>query len=93
MAQASSSSSNYDPQSSADERRGLLLLSSREAEIVCLLRQGDRVPLIARRLWLTQGTVRNHLYSIYRKVGVKSQQELVGLLRNLTEPGHVPYAR
>ena len=61
-------------------------LSRREVEIVSLLNQGDRVPLIAQKLWLTQGTVRNHLYSVYRKVGVKSQQELIFLTRDNPRP-------
>jgi len=66
------------------------LLTRREHDIVCLLLRGDRVPAIARQLWLTRGTVRNHLHSIYRKLGVQSQQELIVLLRgyphNRVEP-------
>jgi DNA-binding CsgD family transcriptional regulator len=56
-------------------------LSSRELEIVGRLLAGDRVPAIARGLFLSPSTVRNHLSSAFRKVGVSSQQELIDLLR------------
>ena len=56
-------------------------LSSREREIVARLIAGDRVPSIAKQLFLTEGTVRNYLSSIFRKLGVGTQQELIELLR------------
>jgi PAS domain S-box-containing protein len=59
-------------------------LSVRELEVVRLLRAGDRVPAIARRLYLSQSTVRNYLSSVFRKLEVRSQQELLDLIR---EPG------
>jgi DNA-binding CsgD family transcriptional regulator len=58
----------------------LAKLSSRELEIVTELLNGSRVPAIARKLFLAQGTVRNHLSSAYRKLGVASQQDLIDLL-------------
>ena len=42
--------------------------------------RGERVPTIARDLFLSQSTVRNHLSAIYRRVGVHSQAELVARL-------------
>jgi len=56
-------------------------LSSREVEIVMRLLMGDRVPMIARQLFLSESTVRNHLTSVYRKLGVRSQTQLLSLLR------------
>lgn len=56
-------------------------LSSRERQIVLRLVGGDRVPLIARDLFLSQSTVRNQLSAAYRKLGVSSQQELIHLFR------------
>jgi DNA-binding CsgD family transcriptional regulator len=53
---------------------------------VRLLLRGDRVPSIAQQLWLTQSTIRNHLYSVYRKLGVTSQQTLINLLRDIPPP-------
>ncbi len=55
-------------------------LSAREWEIVTRLGQGRRVPAIATDLFLTQGTVRNQLSSVYRKLGLHSQQELLDLI-------------
>lgn len=57
-------------------------LAPRELEVIAELANGHRVPSIARRLFLSAGTVRNHLSSAYRKLGVKGQQELLDLLRN-----------
>jgi DNA-binding CsgD family transcriptional regulator len=60
---------------------GFETLSSRELEIARCLLAGDRVPAIARALFLSPSTVRNHLSGIFRKLGVSSQQELIDLLR------------
>lgn len=64
-----------------DQDRDLLALSRREREIVDLLLQGERAPDIARLLVLSQSTVRNHLASAFKKVGVHSQQELMRRFR------------
>jgi len=56
-------------------------LSSRELEIVTRLMTGDRVPAIAKQLFLSEGTIRNHLSSVFGKLGVGTQQELIELLR------------
>jgi DNA-binding CsgD family transcriptional regulator len=45
------------------------------------LLQGERVPGIARSLFLSASTVRNHLTAIFAKFGVHSQEELIQLLR------------
>jgi PAS domain S-box-containing protein len=60
---------------------GLERLSRREIEVVRMLLVGDRVPVIARQLFISQSTVRNHLSSVFRKLRVSSQQELIVLLR------------
>jgi PAS domain S-box-containing protein len=62
------------------ELPSLARLSSRELEIVTRLQAGDRVPLIARSLFLSESTVRNHLSSVFRKLEVASQQELLSAL-------------
>jgi DNA-binding CsgD family transcriptional regulator len=56
-------------------------VSPRELEIVGRLMTGDRAPAIAAALFISQSTVRNHLSSVFRKLGVNSQQELISLLR------------
>ena len=59
---------------------GLEDLSARQFEIVTRLVRGERVSMIARALFVSPSTVRNHLSIIYRKVGVSSQADLVDLL-------------
>jgi PAS domain S-box-containing protein len=66
---------------------GLSRLSGREFEVVRMLLLGDRVPVIARNLYVSQSTVRNHLSSVFRKLRVRSQQELIVLLRERTPGG------
>jgi DNA-binding NarL/FixJ family response regulator len=52
-------------------------LSSREWEVLRELLDNNRVPAIAKKLHISPATVRNHLKSIFAKVGVHSQQELL----------------
>jgi PAS domain S-box-containing protein len=58
-------------------------LSPRESEVLGLLVAGDRVPAIAKRLHISQHTVRNHLKSMFRKLEVGSQSELIDHIRSL----------
>ncbi len=60
-------------------------LSSREWEVLRELLAHKRTPAIARKLHISPATVRNHLKSIFVKVGVHSQQEL--LERIVEHPG------
>jgi DNA-binding NarL/FixJ family response regulator len=60
---------------------GLSDLSTRQWEVTTRLLRGERVSTIAREMYLSPSTVRNHLAPIYRKVGVRSQAELLELLR------------
>ncbi|HEX8079414.1 MAG TPA: PAS domain S-box protein [Jatrophihabitans sp.] len=69
------------PSQSSRPLPGLERLSRREIEVVRLLLLGDRVPVIAKQLFISQSTVRNHLSSVFRKLRVNSQQELIVLLR------------
>ena len=59
-------------------------LSPREAEVLSLLVAGDRVPGIAERLCISPHTVRNHLKSMFRKLGVGNQSELIDRVRRLS---------
>jgi DNA-binding CsgD family transcriptional regulator len=61
-------------------------LSAREREILGELAAGSRVPSIAKRLFISPHTVRNHLKAIYRKLGVGSQAELIERLRGTPAP-------
>lgn len=55
-------------------------LSARQTEIVARLAAGEGVPEIARAMFLSPSTVRNHLAAIYKKFGVHSQAELLAAL-------------
>lgn len=62
---------------------GLDSLSRRETEIVQLFMEGNRVSNIASTLFISHHTVRNHLQSVFRKLEVSSQAELIEKLKGL----------
>jgi DNA-binding NarL/FixJ family response regulator len=53
------------------------VLSRREREILSMIAKGEGTAAVASHLGISVSTVRNHLKSIYRKVGVTSQVSLV----------------
>ena len=59
-------------------------LSERQVEILARLLRGQRVPAIAQHMYLAPSTVRNHLSTVFRKLGVHSQAELIDLVRSST---------
>jgi len=61
-------------------------LSARQAEIVARLAAGERPADIARAMFLSASTVRNHLSAIYRKFGVHSQAQLLAALLRAHAP-------
>ena len=69
------------------EHPDLKELSPREIEVLTLLMTGDRVAGIATQLHISPHTVRNHLKSMYRKVEVKTQSELIQRVRSLSGNG------
>ncbi|MDJ1650674.1 MULTISPECIES: helix-turn-helix transcriptional regulator [Gordonibacter] len=44
-----------------------------------LVLRGNNVPAIARKLYISENTARDHMKSIYRKADVHSRQELIDL--------------
>ena len=58
-------------------RFGRELLSERESEVTRLLLKGLAPKVVGRMLDIAPGTVRNHIKSIYAKLGVRSQAELL----------------
>lgn len=58
-------------------------LTDREREVLVHLVSGQRVPAIAKTLHISPHTVRNHLKSIFRQVGVGNQSELIEHIRSL----------
>jgi DNA-binding NarL/FixJ family response regulator len=60
---------------SAPADRADSLLSSRELEVLKLVAGGATNGEIARKLWVTQQTVKFHLSNVYRKIGVANRTE------------------
>lgn len=54
---------------------GLRELSAREMEVLRLVARGMSNRSIAESLFISEKTVKNHLYSIYRKLGVNDRTE------------------
>jgi ligand-binding sensor domain-containing protein/DNA-binding CsgD family transcriptional regulator len=52
-------------------------LTSREKEILRLVLQGASNKDIERKLFISPSTVRNHIYNIYQKLGVRNRLELI----------------
>ncbi len=65
------------------EHTELVELTAREKDVLTALMKGDRVPGIAEALHISPHTVRNHLKSIYRQLGVSGQAELIQYVRTL----------
>lgn len=56
-------------------------LSTRERQIAVLLIEGGCAKSISRKLTIAPGTVRNHIKTVYRKLGLHSQVELMAAAR------------
>jgi DNA-binding CsgD family transcriptional regulator len=67
-----------------EDRAQELGLSGREAEIALLIGRGLTNKEIAAELCISSGTVRTHVYNLYRKAGVSNRVELANLLRHNT---------
>jgi DNA-binding NarL/FixJ family response regulator len=65
-----------------DEPTNAIALTPRQWEVLRLLLQGMRVPMIASMLEVSRSTVRNHLATIFQKCGVHSQSELIAFFRD-----------
>ncbi len=66
-------------------------LTRREREIVRLLGQGYPYERIARTLFISGSTVRNHVFNIRSKLGLSSREEVIAFAREqcLAPPGSV----
>jgi PAS domain S-box-containing protein len=56
-------------------------LPEKQREVLARLLEGERVSGIAKRMFLSPSTVRNHLCALYRRYGVSCQEELLELFR------------
>lgn len=70
-------SANKKENSSGQETANLASLTKRERQIIGLVCQGLKNHKIADLLFISEGTVRNHLTVIYEKLGVKDRFGLI----------------
>jgi len=56
-------------------------LSQREQEVIRLMIQGKSNKDIESELFISLHTVKNHIYNIYQKLGVKNRLQVVSLIR------------
>lgn len=54
-------------------------LSNREMEVLPLLLSGKTASYISEKLYVAPGTVKTHIYNIYRKMGIHSKMEMFDL--------------
>lgn len=85
VAEASLRPFAVDAQAAVSNLPGAATLTDREREIARMLAEGFRIASVARRLHLSQSAVRNHLSTIYRKVGVSDQAGLLHRLRSAAQ--------
>jgi DNA-binding CsgD family transcriptional regulator len=71
-----------------ERKLSLADLSTRERQIALLLIEGGCAKTISRNLAISPGTVRNHIKTVYRKLDIHSQVELMAAVRSgdLTVP-------
>lgn len=58
-------------------------LSQREGEILLMIAEGKRASQIEQECFISIHTVRNHIHSVYRKLGVHSFKDLVSLMESV----------
>jgi RNA polymerase sigma factor (sigma-70 family) len=69
-----------EQQTNADRRRKLNRLSARERKVMLLIVEGLSNREIARRLNMSESTVKAHLRSIYRKLAINNRTTLAVLV-------------
>lgn len=63
-------------------------ISKREQEIIYLILKGKSNRDIEDELYISLRTVKNHIYNIYKKLGVKSRWQLINMIRNFQGGWH-----
>ena len=75
--EANGAASMYQPKNFSDIAEPFSELSHREQQVITLLCDGLSNREIAKKLGVTEGTVKVHLHAIYGKLGVRSRVELM----------------
>jgi DNA-binding NarL/FixJ family response regulator len=68
---------NAQPDSLLESAQRLAVLTDRQQQIATLVCDGFSNKIIARKLGVTEGTVKIHLHMIYKKLGVPSRTHLI----------------
>ena len=55
-------------------------MTSRQAEVLLCLAQGRNAGYIAQKFTISTHTAKSHIYNIYNKLGIHSQQELLDIV-------------
>lgn len=55
-------------------------LTSRQAEVLLCLAQGRNASYVAQKFTISSHTAKSHIYNIYNKLGIHSQQELLDIV-------------
>lgn len=55
-------------------------LSARQTEVLSLLAKGRNASVIEREFVISSNTAKSHIYTVYQKLGVHSQQELLDFI-------------
>ncbi len=63
-------------------------LSKREAEVFSYLARGRNAEYISEQLMVSSSTIKTHIYHIYQKMGISSQQRLMDIVENTQKTGH-----
>lgn len=64
-------------------------LSAREGEVLELAGRGYSVNAISNSLFISDNTVKAHLKTIYKKVGVHSKQQLIEAIKSIESEGKI----
>jgi len=60
-------------------------LTSRQLDVTYYLLEGFTNKQIAKQLFLSEGTVKNYVSSVYNRIGIHYREKLIHYLRNLVE--------
>ncbi len=74
-----------DPFQNEDDNKILRSLSSREKEVLIEVSKGQSNRQIAEKLFIAEQTVKNHLSSIYSKLGIHDRLEAILMVRDILQ--------
>ena len=61
-------------------------VETREREVLLFLGRGYSPAYVAKKMFLSDTTVRSHIKSIYKKLDIHSREDLLQLIENENEP-------